>query len=91
MHQLIGGPQRTFSRGLLSLCSFRDNAPDPQEAGGPREFRGQVGWGGNIHMATGEGEEVWDVQQSEGRRGLAGWGIKYGVYKNNYLIKTLKN
>jgi hypothetical protein len=25
--------------------SLRDNAPNPQETGGPREFRGQVGWG----------------------------------------------
>jgi hypothetical protein len=28
---------------LLGLCSFRDDATKPQETGGPREFRGQVG------------------------------------------------
>jgi hypothetical protein len=46
----------------------------PLETGHPRKFRGQVGWGG-IHMETGGGEEVWDVEQSEG-----GWGgMEYGV------------
>jgi hypothetical protein len=38
-------PQHTHSRGLPGLCSFRDDAPNPQETGGPREFKGQVGWG----------------------------------------------
>jgi hypothetical protein len=33
------------SRGLLGLFSFRDEAPNPQETVGPREFRGQVWWG----------------------------------------------
>ena len=37
--------EHTYSRGLQGLCSFRDDAPNPQETGGPREFRGQVGWG----------------------------------------------
>jgi hypothetical protein len=53
-------PQHTYSRGLPGLCSFRDDAPNPQETGGPREFRGQmglgwghphgdrVGWGGGV-------------------------------------------
>jgi hypothetical protein len=31
---------------------------------------------GDIHMETVDGDEVWDVEQSEG--GLEG-GIKYGV------------
>ena len=43
--------------------------PNPQETGGPREFRGQMGCGGDIHMETGGGEDVWDVEQLEG-----GWG-----------------
>ena len=30
-------------RGLPGLCSFRDDASNPQETKGPREFRGQVG------------------------------------------------
>jgi hypothetical protein len=68
IHQLIWGPQHTYSRGLLGLCSFRDDAPNPQETGGPREFRGQVG-GGTFTWRQGGGEEVWDVDQSEG-----GWG-----------------
>ena len=32
--------QRTAGSG-----SIRDDAPNPQETGGPREFRGHVGWG----------------------------------------------
>jgi hypothetical protein len=47
-------PPKHISRGLLGLCSFRDDAPNPQETGGLREFRGQVGWGwGDIHVETG--------------------------------------
>ena len=34
-------------------------------------------------MEIEEEEEVWDVGQLVGRQGLAGWGIKYEVYKNN--------
>jgi hypothetical protein len=65
-----------YSRGVPGLCSFRDDAPNPQETGGPMEFRGQVGWGG---------EEVWDVEQSEG-----GWGrVVNGIWnvKNELQIK----
>ena len=33
-------------------------------------FRGQVVWGcGDIHVETGGGEKLWDVEQSEGGRG----------------------
>jgi hypothetical protein len=38
-------PQHIYSRGLPGLGSIRDNAPNPQETGAPREFRGLVGWG----------------------------------------------
>jgi hypothetical protein len=34
-----------YSRGLQGLGSVRKEAPDPQEAVGPRERRGLVGWG----------------------------------------------
>jgi hypothetical protein len=44
IHQLIWGPQQTYIRGLLGLDSFRDDVPNPQETGGPREFRNQMGW-----------------------------------------------
>ena len=53
------------------MCSFRDDAPNPQETGGPREFRGQVAWG----VETGGREEVWDVEQYEG--GLEGGDKKW--------------
>jgi hypothetical protein len=55
-----------------------------KETGGPREFRGQVGWGvgGTFMWKQGGEEEVWDVEQSEGRGRK---GIKYGVYKKKEL------
>jgi hypothetical protein len=43
--QLIWGPQHIYSWGLSGLCSFREDAPNPQETGGSMEFRGQVEWG----------------------------------------------
>jgi hypothetical protein len=46
----------THSRGLPGLYSFRDDALNPQETGGPREFK--VRW---------NGEEVWDKEQPVGR------------------------
>ena len=42
IHQLIWGPQHIYSRGLPALCAFRDDAPNTQETGGPRDFRGLV-------------------------------------------------
>ena len=35
-------PTHIYGRGLPGLCSFRDDAPNPQETEGPRELRGQV-------------------------------------------------
>jgi hypothetical protein len=37
-------PPTHIQWGLAGLCSFRDDVPNPQETGGPREFRGQLGW-----------------------------------------------
>jgi hypothetical protein len=82
IHQLRGDPQHTYSRGLLGLYSFREDALNPLETGGHREFRGQVGWGmGTSMWRQGDGEEVQDVEQSEGRWG---GGIKYGMQKINF-------
>ena len=39
------GPRHIYSRGLLGLCSFRDDTLKPPETGGPRKFRGQMGYG----------------------------------------------
>jgi hypothetical protein len=49
----------------------REDAPNPQETGGPREFRGLVVVVGvRISLwRQGSGEEVWDVEQSEGGPG----------------------
>jgi hypothetical protein len=44
-------------RRLLGLCSFRDDAPNPQKIGGPMEFRGQVGWGWGQPCGDGVGWE----------------------------------
>ena len=35
-HHLIWGTQHTYSRRILDLCSFRDDAPNRQDTGGPR-------------------------------------------------------
>jgi len=43
IHQLIGGPQHIYSRGL-GLDSVREDAPNSQETGVPREW--EVWWGG---------------------------------------------
>jgi hypothetical protein len=60
------------------LCSFRDDAPNPSETGGPREFRGQEwGGGGGIHLEMGWGEEkVWDVDQRRGGWRAEKWNME---------------
>jgi hypothetical protein len=68
-----------YNRGLLGLCSFRDDAPNPQETRSLREFRGQVGWG--LGSSTwrwggmGRRYEMWSSQ----RLGGVGRGMEYGV------------
>ena len=83
----------TYSRGLPSLCLFKDDAPNPQDTRGPREFRCQVVcvWGGDgrdIHLETGVGKEVWDVEQL--REDVKGenkiWTVKKKERKNNGLF-----
>jgi hypothetical protein len=67
--------EHSYSRRLPGLCSFRDDSPNPQEAGCPREFRGWVGWGvGRFWWRQGDG--------GMGCRTVRGWigvGIKYVV------------
>jgi hypothetical protein len=47
-------PQHIYSRGLLGLGSVREDAPNPQETEGPREFRGlESGEGRDILIETG--------------------------------------
>ena len=62
-------PPTLYSRGLPGLGSVREDAPNPQETGGPREFRGLVEWGGDILVETEGQRGVWDMEQSEGRPG----------------------
>jgi hypothetical protein len=64
--------QHTNSRGFLGLCSFRDDAPNPQETGGPGSLEVRWGWGwgwGHPHGDRWDGEELWGVEQLEGRCG----------------------
>ena len=89
IHQLIWGSQYTYSRRLPGLCSFRYDAPNLQETGDPREFRGQVGWG--VRTSTwreGCGEYVWDAKQRS--EGGWGWGNKIWREKINFKNKWLK-
>jgi hypothetical protein len=68
------------SRGLLGLCLFRDDAPNPEETGGPRKFRGQVGeigdWGHPCRDGVG-----WEGGVGCGADGgwMGGQGMEYGV------------
>jgi hypothetical protein len=41
IYQLIWGPQHIYSRGLQGLGLVKDDTPNPQETGGPKEFKGQ--------------------------------------------------
>ena len=52
---------------MQDLRSFRDDATNTQQTGGPREFRSPVGYRmGTSTWRHGGGEKVWDVEQSEG-------------------------
>jgi hypothetical protein len=50
------------------LCSFGDDAPNLQETGGPREFRGQVGWG------VGKRYGMWNSWKVDGGNKI--WSLK---------------
>jgi hypothetical protein len=72
-------PTHIYSRGLLGLGSVREDAPNPQETGGPREFRGLgfemcgdillgTGWGRKYEMWNSrrvdlEGNKIWSVKK----------------------------
>ena len=69
----------TFSVQARRKPSSFSLAPNPQETGGPGEFRGQVRWGlwGHPHGDRWGGQEVWDVEQSEGGwRVLGEWNME---------------
>jgi hypothetical protein len=55
---------------VQGLGSITEDAPNPQETGGPREFIGLLRWVVGTSSCRQEGgEEVWDVEESEGRLG----------------------
>jgi hypothetical protein len=73
--------QHIYSRGLPGLSSFSDDAPNPQDTGGPTVFRGQVGCGGGyIHVGIGSvGKRV------DGDAGDGLWSAKNKLIKK-YLL-----
>lgn len=79
IHQLIWGSQHIYSTGLPGLGSVREDALNPQDTGGPREFRGLMGQG------LGAGKFSWRQGGQGGGMGcgtIAGWtrrGIKSEV------------
>jgi hypothetical protein len=88
IHQLIWGPEHTYSRGLPGLCSFRDDAPNPQEIGGPREFK--FSWSrrwGHPHGDRGLGRRyaLWNSRKVDGRRDKI-WSIKKKLNNKNILF-----
>ena len=73
-----GPPTRQHTPADMRPPAHKRIEDFPQKNGGPREFRVWVGWRAvGIHMETGDGEEVWDVEQ------LKVWigeqGMEYGV------------
>jgi len=62
--QLRWGSQHIYSRGLPSLGSVRKDAHSPQETGGPKGFRGLVGWLRRGHLLgdrrTGRKYGMWN-------------------------------
>ena len=76
MLQLKSDPQHTYNKGLLGLGSVREDTPNPQETGGPRDFRRWgAGWWGYPSGDKGAegGMECGTIRGWTGRR------IKYGV------------
>ena len=73
-------PQHIYSRGLLGLGLLREDAPNPQETGGPREFRGLLGCGWEVGTSLWRqgGEKVFDVEESEG-----GWCVGNKIWTVN--------
>jgi hypothetical protein len=73
IQQLIWGLQHIYSRGLPGLGSSREDAPNPQETGDPREFRGLVSCG-----QWGVGTSYGDMEKWVQGEGM-GCRIKSGV------------
>jgi hypothetical protein len=72
-------PWHTYIRGLPDLCPFRDDAPNPQETGGPRVFRCQVG------------REVGKSTCRQGWGGVVGLGIVREFTRWENKIWSVKN
>ena len=59
------------------MFSFRGGASNPQETEAPGSSEVRWGGGGGIHMEMGScGEEVWDVEQTEGGCGGRQWNME---------------
>ena len=67
--------QERYSRGLPGPCSFRDDVPNSQETGGPREFiearwASTRSWGG-----VGRRCGMWSRQRVDGEAGNGIWSV----------------
>ena len=60
-----------YSIGLPGMSLVKEDAPNPQKTGDPRsrEVWSSGGEGGDILVEMKAGEDVWDVEQSEGGPG----------------------
>jgi hypothetical protein len=60
------------------VCSFRDDEPNPQETGGSRVFRGQVGWvvvgASTLRQGLGRRCGMWSSWSVDGGGGI--WSVK---------------
>jgi hypothetical protein len=63
-------PQHTYTGGKPGLGLVREDAPNPQEIGGTREFRSLVG--------KGWGVGIYSWRQGSGRWGGMGCGTDRG-------------
>jgi hypothetical protein len=82
-------PRYIYSRGWPDLDSVREDAPNSQETGGPRECGGLVQgvWGGHPHGDMRKRYMVWNSQRVdwEGERNL-----NYKNRLNNIQIRKEK-
>jgi hypothetical protein len=71
------------------VCSFKDDAPNPQVTGGPREFSGQVAWGRGASMWRRAGVGRRCGMTSQQRVDLRGgeWKMECKKYIKNKIKK----
>ena len=82
----------TYSRGLPSLCLFKDDAPNPQDTRGPREFKCKVVCVGVMvgtstwRQGLGKRYGMWNSQREDVKGENKIWTVKKKERKNNGLF-----